>query len=109
MVAGFPDFGLEVVEVGGEASEDWGEVVGHGGVSLSWSCWSRFAASWVYSGSISRPMAVRPRFRAARSVAPDPAKGSMIVQSGGQCWMSHSMSSTGFGVGCLGRCLLPDG
>lgn len=89
---------------------DGGGVRGLGGCWGYWVSVVSSSAAWcAYSGTISKPMAFLPRFCAARSVAPEPANGSTIVHCGGQCLMSHSMSSTGFGVGCFGRFLELDG
>ena len=42
-----------------------------------------------------------PRFKAARSVAPDPANGSAITPEG-TFLSTDSISDTGLGVGCAG-------
>src|SRR5699024_8051565 len=63
------------------------------------TCWSRrFAMISQYFSSSSTPMALRPRLRAAISVAPLPANGSAITL-GGHLRTSCSMSVSGLGVG----------
>jgi hypothetical protein len=46
------------------------------------SCARRLAMTSQYRSSSSTPIAFRPRFRAATSVAPDPANGSSTVPPG---------------------------
>src|SRR3990172_4952857 len=67
--------------------------------SGSTSCRSRFAAISQYRSSISMPMARRPRSLAARSVVPEPAKGSSTRSSGLLHFsMIHVISPSGFWV-----------
>src|SRR3546814_15203529 len=81
----------EAVEVG---VQELGEVVArprHGGevshaatsnANGSTSCARRRVAISQYRSSVSMPMALRPASFAARSVVPDPAKGSRMTSPG---------------------------
>src|SRR6516162_1297598 len=109
MLAAGRELGGDSGDSGDSKDDGWrggGEHTGGGGAvqtahrmpssRMPWA--SRLAAASQYRSSISTPIALRPRLRAATRVDPDPANGSATIP-GGHAEMRISITSTGLACG----------